>query len=1142
MLCSLDGAAALPCTSPKTYTNLVAGSHQFSVEVIDPQRLVDPLPIVYSWTIVDVTAPQTSSKKARTNPSESSVADVRLLVQRGQHDVPVRPRHNGVHGLPRPGGARRPQPRLPPAARARRRLRRAVRPLAGHMGLDGRRRRDCAGHQHRQRSADDERRHRRHLHLLRNRRRHPGHSSSGSSAASTPASGSRVTLRTTSRTWRQARTRCACAPSTCDLNIDADTGQLHVVRARPAQHADGHERDRRGLPGRPGHRRRPGGMRRGDVPDRHRGWLDDDGRADRRARRCPAGFSTSGALYFDLRTTASFLGQPMVCFEFDPAAFSTPLSVRLLHHTSGSLDRRQLVRRPRRWRGLRRGQLLLDRSPSRCPPNRSPIAPPTRSITVGPPALTVNFTHVIEFTGTDDWTLPVDLEFECLLDGELLGSCSAPYEFEALSAGEHLLEVRAIDEAGQVDPTPAQRRFTIVDLTAPDTSIAVGPDSPTTDRIATFEFVAEIEPPDPPGATFECALDEGDFAPCATPFTVNVPEPAAGAHVLLVRAVDLEGNADPTPDIYEWLIEGPPDTTAPETIFVAGPPAVTPSFDAVVTFTSNEAGVEFRCSIDGGPFECVRSSRRADRPRARSALRAGASRRPGRQRRPDPGRALVDDRRPARTRRSRRRRPIPARGRRRCSPSPRTWRGRASSVISTVRAGPTCTSPHLVSFTDPEAVEGPHTFTVRAINADNPLSFDTTPATYAWQVGLAPDTDITSVETLIPEAADPALTLRLGFTGSDDLTNPIDLEFECRVDQAAFETCSTSRRVRPDDAHARRPHVRRARRRPRRPAPTRHRPATPSPSSRPRTRSVLQRSRPRRRRCHGPTSATFTFDSDVVGGDVRVPPRLATRPGSPRAPRASRTPGWPSASTCSRCGPRWPAATSTSLRPSTPGSSATTRHRRPRSSPGRHRHRPRRTTRPSRSRSRVPPTAARRSRSSAPSLDRSRRRCRVCDAVTGWTNPTPLTPGAYTFEVIASTPHLLVDAEPQTWEFVVVDETDPETTIVDGPNLGPATDLASGPLAAFVFGADEAGATFECALDGAPFAACSTPQEYSSLAPGERTLAVRAVDTAGNVDETPATRTWTVFGAPGDDDRPPPRRRRRPRRRPPSSSRPTRRP
>ena len=79
--------------------------------------------------------------------------------------------------------------------------------------------------------------------------------------------------------------------------------------------------------------------------------------------------------------------------------------------------------------------LVLDRSPSRCRPTRSPTEPPDTTLTVGPPPLTVNFIHIVEFTGTDDWTLPLDLEFECLLDGVLLGTCSTPDEIEALTAG-----------------------------------------------------------------------------------------------------------------------------------------------------------------------------------------------------------------------------------------------------------------------------------------------------------------------------------------------------------------------------------------------------------------------------------------------------------------------------------------------------------------------------------------------------------------------------------------------------------------------------------------------------------------------------------------------------------------------------------
>lgn len=52
--------------------------------------------------------------------------------------------------------------------------------------------------------------------------------------------------------------------------------------------------------------------------------------------------------------------------------------------------------------------------------------------------------------------------------------------------------------------------------------------------------------------------------------------------------------------------------------------------------------------------------------------------------------------------------------------------------------------------------------------------------------------------------------------------------------------------------------------------------------------------------------------------------------------------------------------------------------------------------------------------------------------------------------------------------------------------------------------------TFECSLDSAAFTACGSPYEVMDLLPGFHTFAVRAVDTAGNVDPTPASYTWEV--------------------------------
>jgi hypothetical protein len=86
-----------------------------------------------------------------------------------------------------------------------------------------------------------------------------------------------------------------------------------------------------------------------------------------------------------------------------------------------------------------------------------------------------------------------------------------------------------------------------------------------------------------------------------------------------------------------------------------------------------------------------------------------------------------------------------------------------------------------------------------------------------------------------------------------------------------------------------------------------------------------------------------------------------------------------------------------------------------------------------------------------------------------------------------------------------VDTTAPETSISAAP-----TD-PSGPDVTFDFSANEAGASFECSLDGGGFVACASPQTYAGLSAGPHTFEVRATDAAGNGDGTPASHTWTVI-------------------------------
>src|SRR5918999_543286 len=79
----------------------------------------------------------------------------------------------------------------------------------------------------------------------------------------------------------------------------------------------------------------------------------------------------------------------------------------------------------------------------------------------------------------------------------------------------------------------------------------------------------------------------------------------------------------------------------------------------------------------------------------------------------------------------------------------------------------------------------------------------------------------------------------------------------------------------------------------------------------------------------------------------------------------------------------------------------------------------------------------------------------------------------------------------------------PETEIDEHP-----PEFTRSGSATFAFSADEEGATFECSLDGAPYAACTT--SYADLADGEHTLRVQATDRAGNTDPSPASHSWTV--------------------------------
>lgn len=83
----------------------------------------------------------------------------------------------------------------------------------------------------------------------------------------------------------------------------------------------------------------------------------------------------------------------------------------------------------------------------------------------------------------------------------------------------------------------------------------------------------------------------------------------------------------------------------------------------------------------------------------------------------------------------------------------------------------------------------------------------------------------------------------------------------------------------------------------------------------------------------------------------------------------------------------------------------------------------------------------------------------------------------------------------------------PETTITSGP-----AGITTSTQPAFSFGSDAVGSSFECQVDSAAYAACSSPYTVPAQRHGDHTFSVRANDGAGTVDQTPASRSFTVVG------------------------------
>ncbi len=748
----------------------------------------------------------------------------------------------------------------------------------------------------------------------------------------------------------------------------------------------------------------------------------------------------------------------------------------------------------------------IDASPATYSWSIDTTAPQTQ-IDASPNALSASANAEFKFSGNDGSGSGV-ASFECRRDStEPSGwaTCTSPKSYAALTDGSHKFEVRAIDTAGNVDASPATFSWN-VDTTPPSTQIDANPPALSPSGNADFKFSGS----DGAGsgvASFECRRDSaeaGAWAPCVSP--KQYASLADGSHKFEVRAIDTAGNVDPSPATFSWNV----DTTAPQTQIDANPPALSASANAEFKFSGTDTGGSGVAS-----FECRRDSTEVNAWVACASPKGYAS--------------LTDGAHKFEVR------AIDTAGNVDASPATYSWSIDTTAPTTQIDASPnalsaspsaefkfsgtdtggsgvasfecrrdsaepsawaTCTSPkQYAALTD-----GAHKFEVRAI--DTAGNVDGSPATYSWTIDTtAPATQIDTS----PSALSASANAEFKFSGTDTGGSGV-ASFECRRDSAepsGWATCTSPKQYASLSDGSHKFEVRAID-----------------------TAGNVDAS-----------PATFSWNVDTTAPTTQIDASPSALSASANAEfKFSGSDGSGSGVASFECrrdsaeANAWATCTSPKLYASL--------------SDGSHKFEVRAidtagnvdgspatfswsidTTAPQTQIDANPPALSasasaefKFSGSDAAGSGVASFECRRDSAeASGWATCTSpksyaaLTDGAHKFEVRAIDTAGNVDGSPATYSWST-DTAAPQTQIDTSPSA-----LSASASAEFKFsGSDGSGsgvASFECRRDSAEpsgWAVCISPKQYSLLADGAHKFEVRAIDTAGNADASPATFSWTV--------------------------------
>jgi hypothetical protein len=226
---------------------------------------------------------------------------------------------------------------------------------------------------------------------------------------------------------------------------------------------------------------------------------------------------------------------------------------------------------------------------------------PTTALTSTPPPLSTSSSAAFSFTANDPSINGVSSglnRLEYRLDGGAYAPATSPVTFTGLSDGNHVFDLRAIDQAGNVGTSSYAW---IVAVHTPYTSIDSKPPAVTNSSSATFTFTTSV--PIEGLDHQEYRLDGGTFSAVVSPLTLN--NLSEGPHTFEVRGVSGSAVVGPSAS-YSWNI----DRTAPVVQILTQPQSSTGLRSATFTFSATDpvssgissgvSKVEYR--IDNGDF------------------------------------------------------------------------------------------------------------------------------------------------------------------------------------------------------------------------------------------------------------------------------------------------------------------------------------------------------------------------------------------------------------------------------------------------------------------------------------------------------------------------------------------------------------